>query len=188
MERLHKLAAIIVFAFLCLHFAAHFALLFGPDAHAQVMDAVRIPYRYPAVEYGLFSALAVLAITGLPLIWEIWTRPKDLVHQVQAASGLVLFLFIAGHLGWVQYAREIRHDETGLAFVRDALVSPRWHRWAFAFYGAGLGALFLHFGCILHGIYKKSSPAIGRALLVTTACLGVYVTWVLLRAYAGIPF
>lgn len=185
MERVHKLAAIIVFAFLSLHFASHFAGLFGLDAHQQFMQAARIVYRYPPVEYGVLVAFAVLILTGLPLIWEIWTKPKDFIHQLQAASGLVLVLFILGHVAWIGYARQVLHTDTDFAFVAQALTSPKWHQAAFAFYGLGLGALFLHAGCILYGIFKKTNKPVGWLLLLATLALGGYVTWLLLMMYSG---
>ncbi len=185
MERIHKVAAIIVFAFLSLHFANHFAGLFGQDAHTQFMMAARMIYRYPPVEYGLLAAFAVLIITGLPLIWEIWTKPKDFVHQLQAASGLVLALFIICHVAWLVYARDIAHTETDFTFVSSALADPKWEQAAFAFYGAGLAALFLHAGCILHGIYKKTNKQVAWLFLLTTLALGGYVTWLLLAMYSG---
>ncbi len=184
MERVHKLAAIIVFAFLCLHFANHFVGLFGLDAHRQFLDAARLIYRYPPVEYGLLAALAVLVLTGLPLIWEIWTKPKDFVHQLQAASGLILSLFILGHVAWIAYGRYVAHNDTDFLFVAKALQGPQAGL-AYGFYGAGVFALFLHFGCILHGIFKKTSKPLGYSLLVATAGLGGYVTWLLLAMYSG---
>ncbi len=185
MERIHKVAAIIVFAFLSLHFANHFAGLFGQDAHAQFMMAARMIYRYPPVEYGVLAAFAILIVTGLPLIWEIWTKPKDFVHQLQAASGLVLVLFIFGHVAWLFYARNVAHTDTDFAFVSNALADPKWKKAAFAFYGTGLAALFLHAGCILYGIYKKTNKLVAWMLLLATLALGGYVTWLLLAMYSG---
>ena len=184
MERVHKLAAVIVFAFLSLHFANHFAGLFGVDAHRQFLDAARIIYRYPAVEYTLLAALAVLILTGLPLIWEIWTRPKDFVHQLQAASGLVLTLFILGHVAWVAYSRYVAHTDTDFLFVAKALREPN-AKWVYGFYGAGLFALFLHFACILYGLFKKTNKPLGYVVLAATTVLGGYLTWLLLMMYSG---
>lgn len=185
MERIHKIAAIIVFAFLSLHFANHFAGLFGRDTHMQFMMAARTIYRYPPVEYAVLAAFGVLIVTGLPLIWEIWTKPKDFVHQLQAASGLVLALFILGHVAWLFYARDVAHSDTDFAFVSGALTSGKWKTVALAFYGAGLGAFFLHAACILHGIYKKTSKPVAWLLLLAALALGGYVTWLLLDMYSG---
>ena len=185
MERVHKLAAIFVFAFLSLHFANHFAGLFGRDAHEQFLMAARMVYRWPPVEYGLLVSLLVLMVTGLPLIWEIWTRPKDFVHQLQAASGLVLTLFILAHVAWIFWARLKLHTETDFAFVSDALTSPKWLNAALAFYGAGIASLFVHGGRILYGIFKKTNKPVGWLLLVATTVLGGYVTWLLLTMYSS---
>lgn len=185
MERIHKIAAIVVFAFLSLHFVNHFAGLFGSEAHWQFMAAARVVYRYPPVEYAIWTAFGVLILTGLPLIWEIWTKPKDFVHQLQAASGLVLALFVVAHVAWLVWSRQVAHADTDFGFVSQALTSPKWHVAAFVFYGAGLGALFLHAGCILYGIYKKTNKPVGWVLMLATLSLGGYVTWLLLTMYTG---
>ena len=185
MERVHKLSAAFVFAFLCLHFANHFAGLFGVAAHAQFMDAARLIYRYPPVEWAVLIAFAIQILTGLPLIFEIWQKKKDFIHQLQAASGLVMTLFIVIHIAWVFLGREVLHLDTDFTYAAAGLASPVWKTIFYGFYGVGVFSLFLHFACIAYDIFKKTNKPVGYLCLIAVTSLGAYVTWLLLMMYGG---
>jgi hypothetical protein len=185
MERVHKLSAAFVFAFLCLHFANHFAGLLGIGFHIQFMQSLRALYYVPVVEYAVLAAFTLQILTGLPLIWEIWTKKKDVIHQFQAASGLIMTLFIVTHIGAVLAGRHVLHLDTNFHFAAAGLMSPDWKPAFLGYYGAGVFSLFVHFGCIAYDIFKKTNkPAAWLCLLVVSG-LGAYVTWSLLQVYSG---
>ncbi|MFT4074832.1 MAG: hypothetical protein QM647_04805 [Asticcacaulis sp.] len=184
MERLHKVSAAFVFAFLCLHFANHLVGLLGPGAHAQFMDAARLVYRHPIVEAGILLAFVIQILTGIPLIIEIWSKKKDFIHQLQAASGLVMVLFILVHVGSVAVARMVFNLDTTFAFAAATFAPPLTYA-AYGFYGAGVFALFVHFGCILYDIFKKTNKPVGWLLLIVTVGAGGYLTYLLLMMYSG---
>ncbi|ESQ91595.1 hypothetical protein [Asticcacaulis benevestitus] len=184
MERLHKVSAGFVFAFLCLHFANHFVGLLGIDAHQQFIEAARLVYRHPVVEMAVLLAFFVQILTGVPLIIEIWTKKKDVIHQLQAASGLIMVVFLLGHVGWIAAARLIFNLDTNFTFAAAGF-SPPYTYAAYGFYGAGVFSLFVHMGCILYDIFKKSNKPIGWAFLIVTVGIGGYVTYLLLMMYSG---
>ena len=184
MERLHKVSAGFVFAFLCLHFANHFVGLLGVAAHAQFMDAVRLVYRHPIVEMAVLLAFFVQILTGIPLIIEIWTQKKDFIHQLQALSGLVMVIFILGHVASIAAARIVFNLDTNFAFAAATFAPPLTYI-AYGFYGAGVFALFTHLGCILYDIFKKTNRPVGWLLLVITLIIGGYLTYLLLMMYSG---
>ncbi len=185
MERLHKLSAAVVFAFLCLHFGNHFVGLEGIDAHTQFMDAARLIYRHPIVEMCVLLAFVLQIITGIALMRTIWRDKKDLVHQLQAASGLVLILFLVIHLGVLAYGRLVLNLDTNFYFAAVGLMTPGWQYAFYGYYGAGIMALFVHMGCIAFDIFKKTNRPLGYVALVAVSGLGVYVTWLLLMMYSG---
>ena len=185
MERVHKLSAAFVFAYLSLHFANHFAGLFGVDAHAQFMGAARLLYRYPPVELAILAAFAVQILTGVPLIFNIWRKKKDVIHQLQAASGLIMTLFIVLHVAWALLGREVLHLDTNFAYAAAGLTSPAWKNIFYAFYGAGVFSLFLHFASIAYDIFKKTNKPMAYLCLIAVTILGGYVTWLLLMEYSG---
>ena len=184
MERLHKVSAGFVFAFLCLHFANHFVGLLGVDAHVQFMDAARLVYCHPVVEMAVLLAFFVQILTGVPLIIEIWTKKKDVIHQLQALSGLVMVIFILVHVGSIAAARLIFNLDTNFDFAAATFAAPLT-RAAYGFYGAGVFALFTHLGCILFDIFKKTNRPAGWLLLVVTLAIGGYLTYLLLMMYSG---
>jgi hypothetical protein len=185
MERIHKLSAAFVFAFLCLHFANHFAGLMGVEFHIQFMQTLRALYYVPAVEYAVLAAFAVQILTGLPLIWEIWTEKKDVIHQLQAASGAVMTLFIVTHVVAVLVGRYVLNLDTNFHFAAAGLMSSQWKPVFLGYYGAGVFSLFVHFGCIAYDIFKKSNKGVGWMLLLGVSAAGAYVTWTLLQIYSG---
>lgn len=184
MERVHKVSAGFVFAFLCLHFANHCVGLLGVGAHVQFMEAARLVYRHPVVEMAVLLAFFVQILTGIPLIIEIWTQKKDFVHQLQALSGLIMVIFVLVHVGWTAVARMVFNLDTNFTFAAAAFAPPLTYA-AYGFYGAGVFALFTHFGCILYDIFKKTSKPAGWLLLIAAMAAGGYLTYLLLMMYAG---
>jgi len=185
MERLHKVSAGVVFAFLCLHMGNHFIGLEGREAHAQFMDAARLIYRHPIVEMAVLLAFAIQTISGIALARAIWRQKKDFVHQLQAASGMGLVLFLLVHLAAVAYGRLVLNLDTNFYFAAAGLLTPGWMYAFYGYYGAGILALFVHMGCIAYDIFKKTNKPIGYVLLAGMTGLGGYATWLLLMMYSG---
>ena len=185
MERLHKVSAAVVFAFLCLHFGNHFIGLEGRDAHVQFMDAARLVYRHPIIELAVVLAFVLQIITGVALARVIWRDKKDIIHQLQAASGLTLALFLLIHFATIAYGRMVLNLDTNFYFAAASLMTPGWKYAFYGIYGAGIFALFVHMGCIAYDIFKKTNKPVGYVFLVGITGLGVYVTWLLLMMYSG---
>ncbi len=185
MERLHKVSAGFVFAFLCLHFANHLVGLEGLSAHQQFMDAARLVYRHPVVELCVLLAFVVQIITGVPLVRTIWSERKDFVHQLQAASGVAMVVFILAHVAWIAVARLALNLDTNIYFVASCFSNKPLGYVVYGFYGVGIMALFVHMGCIIFDIFKKTSRPLGYVCLTTTVGVGVYVTYLLLMMYSG---
>lgn len=184
MERLHKVSAGFVFAFLCLHFANHLVGLLGIDAHQQFIEAARLVYRHPVVEMAVLLAFFVQILTGVPLILEIWRKKKDFIHQLQAASGLIMVVFILAHVGSIAAARLVFNLDTNFTFAAAGFTAPYTYA-AYGFYGAGVVSLFVHMGCILYDIFKKTNKPVGWLFLIATFGIGGYVTYLLLMMYSG---
>ncbi len=185
MERLHKVTAAVVFAFLCLHFANHFIGLEGHDAHIQFMDAARLVYRHPIIELAVVLAFVLQIITGVALARVIWRDKKDIIHQLQAASGMTLAVFLLVHFATIAYGRMVLNLDTNFYFAAAGLMTPGWAYVFYGLYGAGIFALFVHMGCIAYDIFKKTNKPVGYVFLVGITGLGGYATWLLLMMYSG---
>ena len=185
MERLHKVSAGFIFAFICLHFANHLIGLEGTGAHQQFLEAARLIYRHPVVEMVLSLAFVLQIITGIALSRVIWREKKDFIHQLQAASGTYLAFFIVVHVAWVFLGRLVLNLDTNFDYAAATLMTPGW-AWIFLpLYGLATVALFTHIGCITYDIFKKTDKRLGVACLVLVQGAGVYVTYLLLMMYSG---
>lgn len=185
MERLHKLSAGFVFAFICLHFANHLVGLQGVDAHIQFMDAVRIVYRHPIVEMAVVLAFVVQMLSGFALAKTIWREKKDLVHQLQAASGTYLIFFVIIHLIGIFMGRMIFHVDTNFYYAAAGLTSPHWQYVLIPYYGLAILSLFTHIGCIFYDVFKKTNKRAGYFFLILTVGCGAYIAYALLMMYSG---
>ena len=161
-----------------------FVGLLGIDAHQRFIEAARLVYRHPVVEMAVLLAFFVQILTGIPLIIEIWTQKKDVIHQLQALSGLVMVIFILGHVASIAAARMIFNLDTNFDFAAATFAAPLTNA-AYGFYGAGVFALFTHLGCILFDIFKKTNRPAGWLLLVVTLAIGGYLTWLRVMMYSG---
>ncbi len=185
MERLHKLSAGFVFAFLCLHFANHLVGLQSLDAHLQFMDAVRNIYRHPIVEMAVFLAFVVQILSGFALAKVIWREKKDFVHQLQAASGTYLIIFVIIHLIFIFIGRSVLRVDTNFYYAAAGLMSPTWRYFFLPYYGLGILALFTHIGCIFYDVFKKTNKRAGYFFLILTVGSGAYIAYALLMMYSG---
>lgn len=185
MERLHKVSAGFIFAFICLHFANHLIGLEGTAAHQQFLEAARLIYRHPVVEMVLLLAFVIQMITGIALSRMIWAQKKDIIHQLQAASGTYLAVFIAVHVAWVFLGRLVLNLDTNFDYAAVTMMTPGWS-WVFMpLYGLAIVALFTHIGCITYDIFKKTDKRLGAAFLVAVQGVGIYVAYLVLMMYSG---
>lgn len=184
MERLHKVSAGFIFAFICLHFANHLVGLQGQGAHQQFLEAARLVYRHPIVELVLLMAFVIQIITGIALAREIWARKKDLIHQLQAVSGVYMAFFIVFHVGGVFMGRLVFNLDTNFDFAAITLTKP-WIYFFLPYYGLAIMAIFTHIGCICFDIFKKSNVRLAGACLTVAVGVGAYVTYLILMMYSG---
>jgi hypothetical protein len=185
MEPLHKLSSAIIYAFLVLHMANHYAGLVDAETHIQVMGVLRLIYRHPIVESVLFLAFVIQIITGISLVREIWTKKKDFIHQLQAASGLVITAFVLIHVAHMLFGRMIERTDTNFYYVAAGFMSPPKSYVMMTIYGFGLMALFLHFGCVGYSLFKKVNKSVGYAILAFVLMIGGASTYYLISMLTG---
>jgi hypothetical protein len=177
MESVHKAAAVIVFAFLTLHLSNHWVGLQGPEAHMAYMAVVRTVYRHPLAEALLHIALLIQIVTGWHLSVTIWTRKKDIAHQILALSGVGLSVFILLHTAMSLGLRYGLQTDMTIYTVLAGFAVPGWRELSFAFYGLGLGALGLHFSAIAFSMFKKVSRPLAWALMGVGIIGTAWLTW-----------
>jgi hypothetical protein len=185
LEPLHKLSGSVIYAFLVLHLANHFLGLMGPETHLEVMAVMRLIYRHPIAECVLFLAFVIQVITGTALVREIWVKKKDFIHQLYAASGLLIMVFLLTHVGQMLYARFFEHTDSNIYYVAAGFVAAPSRDVMTGVYALGLMALFLHFACAGYSIFKKDSKTTGYVVMAIVLILGGVSTWALTAMLRG---
>ncbi|ESQ80947.1 membrane protein [Asticcacaulis sp. YBE204] len=188
MEGLHKVSAGFVFAFLCLHMANHLIGLQDLETHITFMTVARMVYRHPVVEMVVLLAFLLQILTGWALARETWAKKKDFLHQLQAASGVYIAFFAVTHVAFIFAVRQVFNLDSNIYLIVAGLMQTGWMYVLIPYYALAIFALFVHMGCILFDIFKKTLRPVSWMLLVLTVGIGGYVTWVMMMTYTGQVF
>jgi hypothetical protein len=185
MERLHKLASTVIFVFLSLHITNHLVGLKGIEFHDIFLQATRIITRDPIIETVIILAFVLQIITGHALARTIWRERKDAVHQIQAASGTILSLFIILHLLQIALGRMVFDLDTNFYYVAAGFMASGWKYAFIALYGLGIFALFVHMGAMTKGVFKKNHPAVLYSAIIVIGGVGAFVAYLLVTLFSG---
>ena len=185
MEPLRKLSAAIIYAFLVMHMANHYAGLGGVETHIEVMNTLRLIYRHPIVECLLFLAFVVQLITGVSGLRETWAQKKGLVHQLRAISGLLITAFVFIHVTHLAFGRLIEHTDTNFYYVATGFATPPKSYIMMTIYGIGLMALFMFLACSTYDLFKKVNEPVGYVSLVFVLIIGGASTYYILQMLRG---
>ncbi|MGE8499838.1 MAG: hypothetical protein ACN6O6_20235 [Pseudomonas sp.] len=182
----HGISGAVVALFIAFHLFNHLFGLFGPEAHAEMMDMGRTVYRSPLVEPLLVAALLFQVFSGLRLAWE-WTSTASDFHRIfQIASGVFLSIFILGHLNAVFiFARTWAGIETDWAFATGAptgLMLDPWSIRLVPHYALGVFFILAHLASglrvvlLAHGTARRTADQLwffgaGIAALVSLAIM-----------------
>ncbi|MEM9261750.1 MAG: hypothetical protein AAGA62_19065, partial [Bacteroidota bacterium] len=99
--RLHRLAALLLVAFILLHLLNHLVALAGVEQHLFWMEELRKIYRHPLLEFMLLLAVGMQVCTGVGLFFRKRERLYTFYEQLQRWSGAYLALFLLFHLAAV---------------------------------------------------------------------------------------
>ncbi|GAB2844348.1 hypothetical protein GCM10027277_10160 [Pseudoduganella ginsengisoli] len=146
--KLHRYSGIVLGLFLVLHLANQLLLLQGPAVHLQVMDSLRLVYRWPPVEALLLACVLVQIVTGVMRLKRTRGAPNGLATPARIA-GMYLLYFLVAHTAATLGGRGLYHLDTNLYFAAAGL-----HVWPFTLYFVphyvlALTAIFVHLGSAL---------------------------------------
>ena len=179
-------AAILLAGFLLLHIANHVAALWSTDLHVAVMEATRSWYRLPAVEYSLFALLALMLVTGAPMVLHYARREIDVYRMLQIATGVYIAVFLSAHLLSVLRARG-RGVETDWFFAtgREGLLNGT--SMLIPYYAYSILFFFIHIACGLRIVLLKHGVSHVRANTAVRfiACSGALLATVISLASLG---
>ena len=98
-------AVLLLLAFLIVHIGNHGFALWSIQLHTQFAALLRLWYRSDWVEPVILALLAVMALTGMPMVARYTRAGGDMFRILQTTSGMYLAIFSCSHLTAVLRAR-----------------------------------------------------------------------------------
>lgn len=127
---MHGVSAAIILLFIVFHLSNHSMGLGGARPYTQMMEAGRMVYRVPIIEFALVALLLLQVASGLTLAWRWSERTGDTFRVLQIGSGIYLSAFIVTHLNSALIsARAIQGIDTDWAWATggaDGLIYGAW--------------------------------------------------------------
>ena len=165
LRTLHRLSAMLIAAFACVHLANHLASLSSVAAHLAFMDTARAIYRQRIAELVLLSGVAFQVCSGLWFVVRDWKQRRGLMPWLQATSGLYLAFFLLVHVGAVMFGRVFLDLDTNFFFAAAGFHVPPYQLFFAPYYFLAVVALFTHLGCAVYWQVNAASRT-ARALAV----------------------
>lgn len=153
----HRGAALLIIGFAVLHIGNHLALFGGAQAHIAVMEALRPVYRNILVEVALLGAILFQIVSGATMLWRGRKGRSHHIARLQAASGVVLLLFLAVHVSAILAGRANGVDTNIYFAVAGYYTGLSW--FFVPYYFLAVSALFTHLGCALYWILGEGRAA-----------------------------
>lgn len=182
MERIrhfHRWIAFALCCFLLLHLGTHLAAIWGPQAHGEMLLAVRPLYRAAWLEPLLLLAFIVQIGLGARLLVHRWPDRRSSVWSwLQIGSGVIIAIFVLMHAGAALAARHLAGLDTNFYWPAGTLaIAPLKYGFA-PYYALGVSAVFVHLAAALH--FNGRAAA---APFVATA--GVLLALLLVLIFSG---
>jgi succinate dehydrogenase/fumarate reductase cytochrome b subunit len=185
LRTLHRISAVFVAAFACLHIANHLASLAGIPSHIAFMEAARRLYRQPAIEFLLLLCVAFQVASGLWFVIHGWKQRHGGVAWLQAISGALLAFFLLVHVGAVLYGRTALNLDTNFYFAAAGFHVPPNQFFFAPYYFLAVLALFAHLGCAAYWHLQTSSPKTRALAIALPMVVGGAVSLLLVLSLSG---
>lgn len=148
MKRLHYFSGLFMSLFVGTHLFNHLLGLWGPELHIQVMELLRMGYRFPPVEILLLSAVLVQIFSGFKLVQERGFRQGTLFGKLHVYSGLFLALFLFMHTTATVGGRFAFGIDTNFYYAAMVVNLFPFAYLYIPYYLLGVLAFFVHVACI----------------------------------------
>ncbi len=155
MKRLHYFSGLTTALFVGLHLFNHLVSLWGPEAHINLMETLRLVYRNPIVETILLMAVVLQIVTGLRLFFSKRKTVSTFYEKLQIRSGLYLAFFLVMHVAAVLTGRYILNLDTNFYFGVAGLNTFPLYLFFVPYYGLAVLAFFAHLAAIHYQKMKR---------------------------------
>lgn len=157
MKRLHSLSGLVLTAFIAPHLFNHLYSLAGPEQHIQIMQLLRVVYRFPVVECILMIAVLIQLISGPALFRKMrQSTQQDFFEKLQLWSGLYMAVFLLIHVSAVLSGRFLLHLDTNFYFGAAGLNTFPLNLFFIPYYALAILSFFAHIASIHYRKMNKS--------------------------------
>jgi succinate dehydrogenase/fumarate reductase cytochrome b subunit len=181
---LHRLSAIVLASYTCVHIINHLVGVVGVEAHIRFMNTARLVYRSQAIEALLLFAVAIQIVSGFNLIVRGWKKRSGSISWLQTISGAYLIFFLLNHVIAVIIGRNVLHLDTNFYYAAVGFhVSP--FQFFFApYYFLAVLCLFVHLGCAGYWRFPINSSARILSIALPSG-IGLVVSLTIVLSLAG---
>ncbi len=155
MKRIHYLSGITITIFVVLHLSNHVYSLFGPNAHLDLMNDLRVVYRNIIAETILLFAVAIQIISGIRFVLKKRNSKSDFFGKLQIWTGLYLAFFLLIHVSAVLSGRLILNLDTNFYFGVAGLNTFPLNLFFMPYYGLAIISFSGHISAV-HSKKMKS--------------------------------
>ncbi|WP_417858772.1 hypothetical protein [Xanthomarina gelatinilytica] len=147
-KKLHYFTGITLSIFVGFHLLNHLYSLFGPNAHIELMQKLRVVYRNVFVETILLLALLLQIISGIKLFLKKRKRVSGFFDRLQIWTGLYLAFFLIIHLGAIFTGRFILNLDTNFYFGVAGLNTFPLNLFFIPYYSLAIISFFGHISAV----------------------------------------
>lgn len=180
-------ASCLLLGFLVPHLANHSLAIWSVELHGSTMEWLRHWYRSEWIEPAMFALLAVMILTGVPLVAHHSRRNTDAFRIVQMATGVYIASFLCAHNLAVLGGRSAG-EETDWFFATGPNGLLDGQGMLIPYYILAVFFLALHLGCGLRVVMLKHGAADGVAKRVVYGAAGVGLVVATVIAIAAFGF
>lgn len=185
LRKIHRLSALLIAAFACIHIANHLVGLSGIEAHIEFMRSARLFYRQPVIEALLLLAIVLQVVTGITLIIERWKQRRGFLSWLQVGSGAYLAFFFLNHVAAVFYGRNTLHVDTNFYYAVAGVHMPVIQFYFVLYYFLAVLALFTHLGCALYWRLQTHSRTARTLAVALPSIVGCVISLLIVLSLAG---
>jgi len=190
-KKLHFISGLTISVFMVLHLFNHGYSFFGPSAHIQLMEALRLYYRNIFIESLLLLAVFLQIFSGLKLFSERRQKAKLFFEKLHIWSGLYLAFFFIFHVGAVLAGRYLLQIDTNFYFGVAGLNTFPLNLLFVPYYGLAILSFFAHIASVHRSKMKRvlfglSVQAQSYFILTIGLLLMVFIFFGLTNGFKGI--
>ena len=176
----------LMLAFLAAHLVNHLALVFGQATHIQLMDQLRVLYRFPILEALLIWVIARQVWAGIKQMRRFGPLKSKGRYRVLVWSSLNLIFFLIIYLSAVAGGRWVLGLDTNIFFGGAGI-----NVWPYAlifhtYYFLAAFCVLAHLGTVIWLRQRAAAPIFADQFYKGSLALGLIVAVLINLSLSGV--